>query len=103
MSDRMAPLEDSPDDKKQVLKRSTVRIEEDLMGEIRRRAAEEHVSINQMINRVLRAGLVTRSESGPRFRQRVHHMGAARVDLASAGELLAALDDAEFAKKLKKG
>lgn len=84
------------------LKRSTVRIEEDLMGEIRRRAAEEHVSINRMINRVLRAGLSAGSEAGkPRFRQRVHSMGAERVDISRASELLAALDDAEFAGSSK--
>ena len=75
-----------------------MRIEEDLMGEIRRRAAEEHVSINRMINLVLRAGLSVSGEvEKPRFRQRVHSMGVERVDISRASELLAALDDAEFA------
>lgn len=84
-----------------VTKRSTVRIEEDLMGEIRRRAAAEHVSINRMINRLLRRGLYAPESKSPRFQQEAYDMGEPRVDVTKAHALLAALDDQVFMEKMK--
>lgn len=84
------------------VKRNTVRIEEDLMIAVRERAAAEHVSINRMINRLLRRGLESASAKEPPFREKVYSMGKPRFDLTKALALAAALDDDEFIRKQKK-
>ena len=84
-------------------RRSTVRIEEDLMTEIRRRALDERVSINRMINRLLRQGLEHDSRQEPPFKEKVYSMGIPRVDLTKALAIAAALEDEETMRKLKRG
>ncbi|MGE0624205.1 MAG: hypothetical protein AB7I04_05640 [Pseudomonadales bacterium] len=77
-------------------KRSTVRIEEDLMSAVRERAAAEHVSINRMINRLLRRGLESAANKEPPFKEKVYSMGKARFDLTKALALAAELENEEF-------
>lgn len=79
-----------------------MRIEEDLMAEIRRRALAERISINRMINRLLRAALHEADlAQEPPFKQEVHDMGVPRVDLAKAHAVLAAFDDEDFVRLMK--
>lgn len=83
--------------------RSTVRIDDDLLLEIRARARAEDVSLTRMLNRTLRAGLLasTRRSGRPgRFRQRAVSMGRPRVDLDKALALAARLEDDEVTRKL---
>ena len=83
--------------------RSTVRIDDDLLLEIRTRARAEDVSLTRMLNRTLRAGLLaaTRKSGRPRhFKQRTVSMGRPRVDLDKALALAARLEDDEVTRKL---
>ena len=83
--------------------RSTVRIDDDLMTELKARAHAESISLTRMLNRTLRAGLVQRRPAGPqakRFKQKTVCMGRPRVDLDKALALVARLEDEEIARKL---
>ncbi len=83
--------------------RSTVRIEDDLMLELKARAQAESVSLTRMLNRTVRAGLAPRSPGGGRqqpFRQRTFALGGPRMHLDKALALAAALEDEETVRKL---
>jgi hypothetical protein len=83
--------------------RSTVRIDDDLMLELKQRARDESVSLTRMLNRTLRAGLFQaqqRSGGAAPFRQRSVAMGTPRLDIDKALALAARLEDEEVARKL---
>lgn len=83
--------------------RSTVRIDDDLMLELKQRARDESVSLTRMLNRTLRAGLfraLQRGEGATPFRQQSVAMGVPRLDVDKALALAARLEDEEVARKL---
>ena len=83
--------------------RSTVRIDDDLMTELKTRAHAESVSLTRMLNRTLRAGLARREPNGQRtrrFKQKTVSMGRPTVDLDKALALAAQPEDEEIARKL---
>ncbi|MCY4030235.1 MAG: hypothetical protein OXH75_28480 [Acidobacteria bacterium] len=83
--------------------RSTVRIDDDLMLELKQRARDESVSLTRMLNRTLRAGLFQaqqRGGGGAPFRQQSVAMGAPRLDIDKALALAARLEDEEVAREL---
>jgi hypothetical protein len=82
-----------------VTKRTTMRIEEDLLIEIRHRAQEERVSMNRMINRLLRRGLHLPEEKRRKFRQRTFDLGKPRVDITKTSAVLSALDDERYVRR----
>ncbi len=83
--------------------RSTVRIDDDLMVELRARALAESVSLTRMLNRTLRTGLSAApkqaSERRP-FNQRTYRMGTPDVGIDKALALAAALEDEEIIRKI---
>ena len=83
--------------------RSTVRIDDDLMIELKARAHAESVSLTRILNRTLRAGLARPQPAGARhrpFRQKTVAMGQPMADLDKALALAARLEDEEAARKL---
>ena len=83
--------------------RSTVRIDDDLMIELKRRAHDESISVTRVLNRTLRAGLFRAEQQGERaapFRQQRVAMGRPRVAIEKALALAARLEDEEVARKL---
>lgn len=83
--------------------RSTVRIDDDLMIELKTRAHAESVSLTRILNRTLRAGLANRKpdrQRTKRFKQKTMSMGRPTVDLDKALALAAQLEDEEIARKL---
>ncbi len=82
--------------------RSTVRIDDDLMVELRARAQAESVSLTRMLNRTLRVGLSARKQTEKRrpFKQNTFRMGVPRVGIDKALALAAALEDEEITRKL---
>lgn len=83
--------------------RSTVRIDDDLMLELKQRARDESVSLTRMLNRTLRAGLFRAQQPGEGatpFRQQSVPMGVPRLDVDKALALAARLEDEEVARKL---
>jgi metal-responsive CopG/Arc/MetJ family transcriptional regulator len=83
--------------------RSTVRIDDDLMQQLKERAAREGLSLSRMLNRALREGLRARrpARSGQRpYREHVYAMGEANFPVDKALATAAALEDAEVLRKL---
>lgn len=83
--------------------RSTVRIDDDLMIELKARAHTQSVSLARMLNRTLRAGLARPTPDGPRtkrFKQKTVSMGRPTVDLDKALALASRLEDEEIVRKL---
>jgi len=82
--------------------RSTVRIDDDLMEELRSQARETRVSLTRMLNRTLRRGLRASTERDREtpYREQPVAMGSPRVDLDKALTLAALLEDEEILRKL---
>ena len=82
--------------------RSTVRIDDDLMEELRARARGASVSLTRMLNRTLRRGLRASNERDGKapYREQPVAMGSPRVDLDKALTLAALLEDEEVLRKL---
>jgi hypothetical protein len=86
--------------------RTTVRIDDDLLRELKQRAQKEKTSMTTMINQVIRRGMKAPANPGikaRRFRQRTFDMGVPLVDLTKALALAAQLEDEEILKKLALG
>ena len=82
--------------------RTTVRIEEDLMLELKEKASRERASLTRVLNQTLRAGL--RKERKSKNSDRSHQeetcsMGVPRVDLSKALALAGQLEDEEALRK----
>lgn len=84
--------------------RTTVRIEDDLLTELKEAARKEGTSLTSLLNRVLRAGIrAARRGVGRRrlrHKEKTHAMGAPRADLDKALALAALLEDEETLRKL---
>lgn len=83
--------------------RSTVRIDDDLLLELKEQARKENISLTRLLNRTLRAGIQasrSRSPRKPRYREKTYPMGAAGVDLHKALALAAELEDEEIIRKM---
>ncbi len=83
--------------------RTTVRLDDELIEELKAKARKENVSLTRLLNRALRDGLRTPKAVGAgkrRFKQKTHAMGAARVDLNKALALATALEDEEILREL---
>lgn len=85
--------------------RSTVRIDDDLLLELKERAHRENTSLTRLLNRTLRAGLRAAPGGAPRARRRrhrekTHSMGAPRVELLKALAIAAGLEDDEVLRKM---
>ena len=82
--------------------RTTVRIDDQLMRELKQLAQSENVSVTKPINRVLRRGLQAAEVPSKRrrYRQKVYAMGQPFVNLDKGLSLAAALEDAAIIDKL---
>ena len=83
--------------------RTTVRIDEDLMRDLKEQSQQQGLSLTRFINRVLRQGMSVVRQAGrsPRpYREKTFSMGQPRVDLTKALALAAALEDGELREKL---
>ena len=85
--------------------RTTVRIDDDLLRELKEEAHSEGVSLTCLINRVLRRGIASvRQKMGPqrKFREQPARMGEPHVDLTKATALAAAMEDSFVIEKLER-
>jgi len=83
--------------------RTTVRIDDDVIQELKERAREEKISLTRVLNKTLKNGLRTEEKKTPRkkrFRQKSYDMGVPRVDLTKALALAGELEDQEIARKM---
>lgn len=82
--------------------RTTVRIDDDLMRELKQRAHQENVSLSHLINRELRRGLASTSKGKVRrrYREKTFALGSPTVNLDKALSLAAALEDEEVIEEM---
>jgi hypothetical protein len=81
--------------------RSTVRLDDDLVAELKARARSENTSFTKMLNRIVRMGLSTSRKDEPEpYVVTTVAMGPARVDLDKALALAADLEDEEILRKM---
>lgn len=83
--------------------RTTFRIDDDLMRELRTLSHQEKVSLSQLINRLLRRGLGAigqQAKSRARHRETTYSLGQPLVNLDKALALAATLEDEEIVEKM---
>ncbi len=83
--------------------RTTLRIDDDLLIEIKRLARAQKLSLTQLANRLLRHGIeATRARPGARrpAKEKTYAIGQPRFDLDKPLGLAAALEDEETAGEL---
>ncbi|MBI3464096.1 MAG: antitoxin [Planctomycetes bacterium] len=80
--------------------RTTLRIDDDLLLELKRRALSQKVSLTKLLNRVLRQGLAARPSERPRFREKTFSLGSPLVNLDKALALAATEEDEQVIRKL---
>lgn len=84
--------------------RTTIRIEDGLMRELKERAVREKSSLTELVNQVLRNGMAadkTNAKSSKRkFRQKTYDMGQPRFDVDKALSFAGELEDEEILKVL---
>ena len=83
--------------------RSTVRLDDDLMMELKEWARRENVSQTRMLNRLLREGMKSMRGSRSKkalYKEKTIDMGTPRVDLDKALALAADFDDEEILRKM---
>ena len=85
--------------------RTTLRVDDDLMRELKARADQEQLSLTRMINRILRIGLenLQTANRGPkRYREQPVRMGQPKTDLTKALTLAGQLEDDEVVEKMRR-
>ena len=83
--------------------RTTLRIEDSLLADLKRRACDERCSLTEVVNRVLRRGMRATSEEGvpgESYRETTHAMGQPKLNLDKALALAAAMEDEQAVEKL---
>ncbi len=83
--------------------RTTVRIDDDLLRDLKEQAHREGMSLAKLVNRVLRQGMnASRTEAKPArpHREKTFHMGQPTWNLDKALALAAAMEDDEILQKL---
>ena len=83
--------------------RTTVRVDNEILEQLKAQARKENVSLTRLLNRTLKAGLQAggaRPRKQPIFGERAHSMGAPRVALDKALALAAVLEDEEIVREV---
>jgi len=86
--------------------RTTVRLDNEIIEQLKARARKEDVSMTRMLNRALREGLRATGRNRPRrepYREHPLPLGPAKLDLTKALALAAAFEDEEIVRKLSLG
>jgi hypothetical protein len=85
--------------------RTTVRIDDALLRELKQRAQQDGVSLTKLINGVLRRGMYAPEEGGKLsrpYREKTFAMGKPLVNLDKALALAASLEDEGIRDKLER-
>lgn len=83
-------------------RRSTVRIDDDLLSELKEQVHKERGSLTRILNGTLRAGIHASrrcTPRKPRYREETYAMGRPQADLRKALALAAGLEDGEIVRK----
>lgn len=80
-----------------------MRIDDDLLLELKERSRRENLSLTGLVNRLLRRGLQAAEKDrqpGRRFRERAVSMGKPKIDLDKALSVASGLEDEEVMRKV---
>ena len=80
--------------------RTTLRIDDDLFRELKRRASSEGLTLSELVNLALRQSLTTAKRRRRVFRQRTRDLGRPSFDLTKANAVAAELEDQDILRKL---
>jgi hypothetical protein len=87
--------------------RTTVRIDDDLLRELKAQARRTEVSLTRLLNDVIRRGLASAASKPVKrrrpYRERVYNMGTPLIPLTKALAVAAAMEDEEWIKKMSLG
>jgi hypothetical protein len=81
--------------------RTTVRIDDDLLQQIRDRAHRENTSVTKLLNETLRRGLSQKPQRPKPFKQKTYDMGPPLIDLTKALSLAFEMEDEETIRKMR--
>jgi antitoxin component of RelBE/YafQ-DinJ toxin-antitoxin module len=80
--------------------RTTLRLDDDLLIELRKRASKQGLTLSEVVNLALRHSLTTPKRSRRPFRQKTRDLGRASFDLTKANAVAASLEDEAILRKL---
>lgn len=81
-----------------------MRIEDDLLLELKDKAARERSSLTRVFNQILRAGLRAEQDTKKprrRYHEKTHSLGVPRVELTKALSVASQLEDDETLRKVQ--
>jgi antitoxin component of RelBE/YafQ-DinJ toxin-antitoxin module len=80
--------------------RTTLRIDDDLFRELRKRASSEGLTLSELVNLALRQSLSTEKRPRRVFRQKTRDLGRPSFDITKANAVAAELEDQDILRKL---
>jgi len=80
--------------------RTTLRIDEDLFRELKKRASREGLSLSELVNLALRQSFATETRPRRPFRQKTRDLGRPAFDTTRANATAAELEDEEILRKV---
>jgi len=87
-------------DANDAIMRTTLRLDDDLLTELKKRADREGLTLSEVVNLALRQGLAERRPPRRTFRQKTRDLGGASFDVTRANAAAAALEDEETLRNL---
>jgi antitoxin component of RelBE/YafQ-DinJ toxin-antitoxin module len=80
--------------------RTTLRIDDDLFRELKKRASSEGLTLSELVNLALRQSLTTEKRPRRVFRQKTRDLGRPSFDVTKANAVAAELEDQAILRKL---
>jgi antitoxin component of RelBE/YafQ-DinJ toxin-antitoxin module len=80
--------------------RTTLRLDDDLFRELKKRASREGLTLSELVNLALRQSLGAEKRPRRVFRQKTRDLGRPSFDVTKANAAAAALEDEALLRKL---
>lgn len=80
--------------------RTTLRLDDDLFRELKKRASREGLTLSELVNLALRQSFQTEKRPRRVFRQRTRDPGRPAFDVTKANAVAAGLEDEDLLRKL---
>jgi len=80
--------------------RTTLRLDDDLLIELKRRASQQGLTLSELVNLALRQSLSAPKRPRRLFRQKTRDLGRPSFDVTRANAVAAALEDEALLRKL---
>jgi antitoxin component of RelBE/YafQ-DinJ toxin-antitoxin module len=80
--------------------RTTLRLDDDLFRELKKRASREGLTLSELVNLALRQGLRTEDRPRRAFRQKTRDLGRPSFDVTKANAAAGELEDQAILRKL---